>query len=66
MPLYEYRCEKCGHRFELWQRLGAGKEGVQCPKCGADQVTRLLSTFASTSSSAPCGASASSCSSGFS
>lgn len=67
MPLYEYRCEACGHRFEVLQKMGAGSQGIACPKCGSEQVKRLLSTFASAvSGSAPCGAPASSCSSGFS
>ncbi|MCS7182457.1 MAG: zinc ribbon domain-containing protein [Thermoanaerobaculum sp.] len=67
MPLYEYRCEACGHRFELLQRMGAGSQGVKCPACGSEAVKRLLSTFASMQSgAAPCGASPSSCSSGFS
>jgi putative FmdB family regulatory protein len=66
MPLYEYRCEACGHRFEVWQRMGAGKEGVTCPRCGSSEVQRLLSTFASASSGASCSAGASSCGSGFS
>jgi len=33
MPLYEYQCEKCGHRFEKIQRVSdAPPEG--CPVCG--------------------------------
>jgi len=67
MPLYEYRCEACGHRFEVWQRMGAGSQGVSCPQCGSQEVKKVLSTFASsTSASAPCGSPASSCSNGFS
>ncbi|MFN3413550.1 MAG: FmdB family zinc ribbon protein [Thermoanaerobaculum sp.] len=67
MPLYEYQCEACGHRFEVWQRMGAGSQGVSCPQCGSQEVKKVLSTFvSSTSGSAPCGLPASSCSSGFS
>lgn len=67
MPLYEYRCEACGHRFEVLQRMGASSQGVSCPQCGSSEVKRLVSTFASSvSGAAPCGSSASSCSSGFS
>lgn len=47
MPLYEYRCRSCGHRFEQLQRLGEGAEGVECPRCGERQAERQLSTFAS-------------------
>jgi putative FmdB family regulatory protein len=47
MPLYEYRCRDCGHRFEILQRLGQGAEGLACPRCGADQLDKQYSTFAS-------------------
>jgi putative FmdB family regulatory protein len=58
MPLYEYRCSNCGERFEVLQRMGAGAEGVSCPRCGAETIQRVHSTFASAVGSAPppCGA----------
>lgn len=58
MPLYEYRCSSCGERFEVLQRIGAGADGVRCPRCGADSVQRVHSTFASVAGNAPapCGA----------
>jgi len=34
LPLYEYKCVKCGHRFEKIESLGAS-ETKKCPKCGA-------------------------------
>lgn len=46
MPLYEYRCPQCGHRFEILQRMGQGAEGLACPGCGAGKVEKQLSTFA--------------------
>jgi putative FmdB family regulatory protein len=51
MPIYEYRCKECGTSFSRLQRVGAGSEGVTCPKCESTDVERLLSSFASTSSS---------------
>lgn len=48
MPLYEYRCRTCGHRFEILQRLGQGAEGLVCTRCGAEQLDKQFSTFAST------------------
>ncbi|MGB6194702.1 MAG: FmdB family zinc ribbon protein [Terracidiphilus sp.] len=32
MPLYEYRCTKCGHRFEKIQSFSSAPE-TECPKC---------------------------------
>ena len=35
MPLYEYKCEKCGERVEIIQRV-SDKPYSHCPKCGGD------------------------------
>lgn len=52
MPLYEYRCEACGHRFEILQRMGEGAAGLECPECGERRAEKQLSTFAAAVSSA--------------
>ncbi len=44
MPLYEYKCKKCGNSFE---ELVFGEEKVKCPKCGSEEVEKLLSVFSS-------------------
>lgn len=41
MPLYEYRCEKCGSRIEKIQKF-SDPPLATCEKCGGD-LTRLLS-----------------------
>ena len=41
MPLYEYQCKQCGHRFEKIQSFSAPEEKV-CPECGGE-VERLIS-----------------------
>ena len=33
MPLYEYQCQKCGHRFEKIQKF-SDKPIKKCPECG--------------------------------
>ncbi len=33
MPLYEYQCKKCGHRFEKIQKF-SDKMITKCPECG--------------------------------
>jgi len=33
MPLYEYQCKKCGHRFEKIQKF-SDKPVKKCPQCG--------------------------------
>lgn len=41
MPLYEYRCEKCGARVEKIQKF-SDPPVATCEKCGG-KLTRLLS-----------------------
>lgn len=43
MPIYEYRCGACGHRFEKLVRGGAAP---RCPSCESDVLQRLVSGFA--------------------
>lgn len=42
MPIYEYRCEKCGHEFEREQRISEDPI-KKCPSCGASRAKRLIS-----------------------
>src|SRR5262250_1148496 len=41
MPLYEYQCKKCHHRFEKIQKF-SDKPVKKCPECGGP-VEQLLS-----------------------
>jgi putative FmdB family regulatory protein len=40
LPLYEYKCVKCGHRFEKIESLSASTK-KKCPKCGAKAERQL-------------------------
>ena len=42
MPIYEYECQACGHRFEEWQKM-ADEPIKVCPKCAAPKVEKLIS-----------------------
>ena len=42
MPLYEYKCVKCGHRFERIEKLSAPTT-QKCPKCGKKAERQLSS-----------------------
>lgn len=42
MPIYEYRCDVCGHETEELQKL-ADAPLTDCPKCGKPGLTRLVS-----------------------
>jgi putative FmdB family regulatory protein len=47
MPLYEYVCESCDHRFEAMQALSTKPEDTTCPKCQKVNSRRIMSSFAS-------------------
>lgn len=42
MPLYEYQCDACNHRFEVIQKYSDAPIET-CPKCGST-VRKLLSS----------------------
>lgn len=47
MPLYEYECSKCHHRFEKIEKVSAS-EVQKCPKCGGKaqrQISRSAIQF---------------------
>src|SRR6185295_19502582 len=43
MPLYEYECEACNHRFERIQKFSDPLVET-CPKCGKGPVRKLISS----------------------
>ena len=42
MPLYEYECQACGHRFEVIRKF-SDTPLSECPKCGG-VVEKLISS----------------------
>jgi putative FmdB family regulatory protein len=46
MPIYEYKCEDCGNRFEKLVRRASEVEGIECPACGQKHLQQELSVFA--------------------
>ena len=42
MPIYEYRCAKCGFQKEFLQRM-SDKPLTQCPECGKRAFNKLVS-----------------------
>lgn len=44
MPIYEYKCQGCGHEFEKIVKIG---ETPDCPGCNSSKVEKLV-TFSAT------------------
>lgn len=41
MPIYEYECATCGHRFEKMVKIGAA--APPCPGCASAEVVKRIS-----------------------
>ena len=57
MPIFEFECPRCEHRFDDLLRSSTAKN-PPCPKCKCARTQRLMSTFAmggSSSSESSCG-----------
>ena len=45
MPIYEYCCKQCNHKFEDLVKAVGVREVVVCPECDNRDVMRLRSVF---------------------
>lgn len=52
MPIFEYVCEKCAHRFEA---IVLGREGAACPQCSSKKLEQQISRFGVAKEAAPAG-----------
>lgn len=41
MPTYDYKCDNCGHEFEIFQSMKDDKLTL-CPECGKKKLKRLI------------------------
>lgn len=58
MPIFEYRCEGCGHKFEA---ILFGEQKPECPKCHTAKLETQLSVFAVSSGHSSSAAAAEGC-----
>ncbi|MEO0071428.1 MAG: zinc ribbon domain-containing protein [candidate division WOR-3 bacterium] len=47
MPVYEYKCENCGKRFDIVATLAEKEAGLNptCPDCGGTKVHQIFGRF---------------------
>ena len=51
MPIFEYRCKKCGHVTSFLEKFNS-RQAHACEKCGSKDTAKLLSTFSAKSGGA--------------
>jgi putative FmdB family regulatory protein len=42
MPIYEYRCESCGHELEVLQKM-SDPVLAECPECKQESLKKMIS-----------------------
>ncbi|PIP07963.1 MAG: FmdB family transcriptional regulator [Syntrophobacteraceae bacterium CG23_combo_of_CG06-09_8_20_14_all_50_8] len=62
MPIYEFKCKKCGSVFETLFFSMQGKQAVACPCCGSKRTEKLMSMFGGKFGNASSGSGCSTCS----
>ncbi len=50
MPIFEYKCNKCGHTMEFLEKSSSGHKHI-CERCRSSDLQKLLSSFAAGHSS---------------
>jgi len=43
MPIYEFRCKKCGEILEVLTKSSNDKLNLKCKKCGSQNLEKLVS-----------------------
>jgi len=43
MPIYEFRCTKCGNVFEQIFKTTAESVSMSCPECNGEDIERVVS-----------------------
>ncbi|HTR80353.1 MAG TPA: zinc ribbon domain-containing protein [Bacteroidota bacterium] len=50
MPVFDYKCDKCGTRYDVYHKVKEVAEDVVCPACGSKSHKKLMSVPAAPAS----------------
>ena len=42
MPMYDFKCQSCGYRFDKLISFSASEKSIECPKCRKQDSKKLL------------------------
>lgn len=46
MPIYEYKCNSCGKKFEFFHKSIKSEKNVNCTECNSSEIKKVFSKFA--------------------
>lgn len=55
MPVFEYQCNDCITKYEIFHKSQSSKEEINCPSCGSEKKSKLFSSFSATANSSSSG-----------
>lgn len=50
MPIYEYRCTNCQHKFDALVPMSTDNSEIECPVCHERKSEKVISAFGTTGS----------------
>ncbi|MCF6150143.1 MAG: zinc ribbon domain-containing protein [Candidatus Kuenenia sp.] len=45
MPVYEFKCNKCGIKFEEYFKSASEQKKLFCPSCQSEHIEKIFSVF---------------------
>ncbi|MGK9476878.1 FmdB family zinc ribbon protein [Melioribacter sp. OK-6-Me] len=51
MPVYEYKCNDCGKKYEIYHKSINKLSDIECPSCKSRNYKKLLSSFSTSNES---------------
>lgn len=45
MPVFEYQCQECKSKFDVFHKSQSNNDEVTCPNCSSNKIKKLFSTF---------------------
>jgi putative FmdB family regulatory protein len=52
MPIFEYSCNECSTRFDIFHKGAEDKDLVQCPECSSRSAVKQFSSFSASTGAA--------------
>ncbi len=44
MPIYTYKCEQCGTKYEIFHKVREDERAIVCPSCNSTAYKKVMST----------------------